>query len=126
VGVVAEPRADRVVHDVFDRVREVVVVADDPGGETIPEEMSASAVSLVETLSVDAVQAVHAVGEARHGRLDDEVVVRAHQTEHVAAPAFALDDVGEQREEGDAVAVVAIDHLVRDTARRHLKEPARW
>jgi hypothetical protein len=125
LGVVAEAGANRVVQDVLDGVRQVVVVPCDPGREPVAEEVSAPAVSLVEALGVDAVQAVHAVRELRQRRLHDEVVVRAHEAEDVDAPALAFDDLAEEPEERRAVAVVAIDEVLRDAARRDLKDPAR-
>jgi hypothetical protein len=90
---------DRVLEDVFDRVGEVVVVLDDPGGEARAEEVAPALVAAVEGLRVDAVEAAHAVGEAPELGLDDQVVVVRHQAEGVDAPVVALDGLGEQGEE---------------------------
>lgn len=75
--------------------------------------MSRAVVAEVEALGVDAVQHVHARGQVGLGRLDDEVVVRAHEAEGVAVPGKALDDVCEESEEPAPILVVQEDHRPR-------------
>jgi len=74
--------------------------------------VAGSAVSLVEALCVEAIEALHPAGEERACGLDDEVVVRAHQAEGVGTPVAAVDHAGEEAEERAAVVVV----LVRERA----------
>jgi tRNA nucleotidyltransferase/poly(A) polymerase len=87
--------------------------------------MSCAFVAKVEALGVDAVQHVHACGQVCLGRLDDEVVVRAHQAEGVAAPRIALDDVREEYEEQATIVVVPEDHRARHASRDDVEEPVR-
>jgi hypothetical protein len=94
-----QSRSDRVLEDVLDGLGEVVVVFYDPGREALAEEMAPALVAAVEGLRVDAVEAVHAVGEAPELRLDDQVVVVRHQAEAVDPPVVPLDGLGEEGEE---------------------------
>jgi hypothetical protein len=87
--------------------------------------VSAAVVAQVEALGVDPVQDVHASGEVRPGRLDDQVVVRIHEAERVAAPGIALDDVREEREEPKAIVVVPEDDGAGDAVRGDVEEPVR-
>jgi len=87
--------------------------------------MAGASVLLVETLRVEAVEALHPAGEERPGGLDDEVVVRAHQTEGVRAPVAAVDDVREDGEEGAPVVVVSEGESAGDGARRDVVAPVR-
>jgi hypothetical protein len=103
----------------------VIVVPRHPSGEPVAEEVAAAAMPPVEALGVDAVEAVHPVRELPERRLDDEVVMRPHQTEDEAAPALPLDHLAEEREERRAVVIVAVDVLFRDAARRDLEDAAR-
>lgn len=72
----------------------MIVALHDPRREAVAEEVAAAVVAPVERLRVDAVQAVHAVGEAPELRLDDEVVVVRHQAEGMDAPAVVPDASG--------------------------------
>jgi hypothetical protein len=74
----------------------VVVVPDHPGGEPGSEDVAVAVVPPIEALCVDAVQVLHPGRELLGRRLDDEVVVRAHQAERVALPAMAPHDHGEE------------------------------
>ena len=95
-GPCAEACADRIVEDVRARGREVVVPFDHPRREAVAEQVSGSAMALVESQRVDAVQAVEPPGEVGGCRLDDHVVVGGHQAEGVDVPAEARDAVGEE------------------------------
>jgi hypothetical protein len=90
--VVDEPRAHGVAQDVLDRPLVVLVVADHPAREARSEDVSVPAVAGVEALRVDAVQVLHAGREPLRRRLDDQVVVGAHEAERVALPPVARDD----------------------------------
>jgi hypothetical protein len=61
----------------------VLLVLDRDAGEAVAEQVPPAAVTPVEPLRIDAVQALHAGGEVVARRLDDEVVVVAHQVERV-------------------------------------------
>jgi hypothetical protein len=71
------------------------------------EHVMAAAVLCVEVPRVPAVQVAHAEVEIRIGRLDDQVVVRAHEAVRMQAPAVAAGHRAEQVEEGAAVFVLA-------------------
>jgi hypothetical protein len=106
VGVVAEARDDRVGEDVGDRGLVLLLRLDHPRVEAGAEQVAvARRVQLVEALGVDAVQPLHPVGEVGAGAVDDQVVVRSHEAVGVAVPAVAVDRLGQELEEEDAVRV---------------------
>jgi hypothetical protein len=96
------------------------VALDDPGGEAVAEEVAAALVAAVEALRVDAVQTLHALGEAAELRLDDDVVVVRHQAEDVAAPLVTRDHVGEEAQEEAAFVVVQEDRGTGYSTHRHV------
>jgi len=98
----------------------VVLVLDDPAGEALAEEVAPALVAAVERLRVDAVEAVHAVGEAPELGLDDQVVVVRHQAEGVDAPVVPLDGLSEQREEEAVFVGCQKGGGLRDAARGHV------
>jgi hypothetical protein len=104
--VVAEAGGHGVGEDVRDGALVVLVGVEDACVEASAEEVAVARVAAVEALRVRAVQPLHAVGEVGSRRVDDEVVVRVHEAEGVAAPAVALDRLGQQFEEEDAVVVI--------------------
>jgi len=75
------------------------------------EDVPAAAVAAVETLSVDAVHLPHREREVGERRLEQQVVMAAHQAVAVAQEAVAIDSRGEQREEAPAVGIVEIHVL---------------
>ena len=88
--MVAEARAYRVLEHVDDRLREMLIVADEPADVPVAQELAASTVAPVEALRVNAVQSVEAVAEVGQGAFNDEVVVRPHEAEGVYEPALSL------------------------------------
>jgi hypothetical protein len=80
-------------------------------------------VSEVERLRVVAVQELHSGRELLPPRLDDEVVVVAHEAERVAAPVVLHDGDAEQEEEELAVVVVEEDGDPAGAARTDVKDP---
>jgi hypothetical protein len=104
---------------------EVVLVLDHPRSEAVAEDMPVAVVAQVEPLGVDPVQHVHARGEIRAGRLDHEVVVRAHEAEGEATPREALGDMGKKRQESEPIPVVEEDQLLSDASSGHMEEPVR-
>lgn len=103
----ADPGADGVSHHVGTGCVEVALGLDHAGREAVGDEVPETAVSLVEALRVDAVEAFHAFGEVSAARFDDEVEVCCHQAERVDLPVEAGDAAVEKREEEAAVFVVA-------------------
>jgi hypothetical protein len=100
----------------------VVVVDHHACGEPVAEKVSLAVVAFVEAGGVAAVQEVHAVGELLPRRLDEEVVVRAHEAEGDDVPGEALDG-GEQQQVHRAVVVdVAEEEGVGDRAAERVVE----
>jgi len=91
LGGFDEPCGNRVLADVFERGADVLVAVDDPRGEASSPQMAVAAVAEVEPLRVAAVQVLHAARELLLRRLDEQVVVGAHQAHRVHAPAVAVD-----------------------------------
>jgi hypothetical protein len=79
----------------------------------------------VEGLGVAAVQDLHPGREPRPCRLDDQVVVVAHQAEGVHLPAKALDDELEQGEKEAPILVLQVDGAASHPARGHMVEAVR-
>jgi hypothetical protein len=72
---------------------------------------------------VVAVEELHPGGELLASRLDDEVVVVAHQTERVATPLVLQDGNAEQEQEEASVVVLEEDRDPAGTARADVKDP---
>jgi hypothetical protein len=119
-----EAVVERVVEHVFDRGRVLLLRFDQLRPEAPAEDVVASSVALVEGPRVAAVQVAHAVREVRFRRLDDQVVVVAHQAADVDPPLVPLHDPVEDLEEDDAVAVVQHDRCVVVAARRDVVKRA--
>jgi hypothetical protein len=79
-------------------------------------------VALVEPESVDPVQSLHSGPQSVDRGLEDQMVVRRHQAERVDDPVEAIDAIGEERKEVQAVRVVAKDGATVDAARRDVKD----
>jgi hypothetical protein len=101
----------------------VLVVADHPGREAPSEDVSMAAVTHVEPLRVDAVQILHARRQALDRRLDDKVVMRAHEAVRMAMPAVASGDQGEEGEEETPIHGVEVDRPCEHAAGRHMEDP---
>jgi hypothetical protein len=84
--------------------------------------MAPAAVPEVEALRMRPAQVLDAGGELGLRRLEDEVVVVAHQAEGVDPPVVAIDGAAEEAEERESVLVVAHDRRAVDPARRHVEE----
>ena len=80
------------------------------------EEVADGPVTPVERLRIDAVQVPHRPAEPGVGRLDEQVVVVAHQTEAVQDEAEAISAPLECPEEPLAVGVVLEDGALRVAA----------
>jgi hypothetical protein len=98
----------------------VAVALDQPCVEAVLEEVARAVVALVEPHRVEAVEAVHSVGEPLSGRRDDEVDVVRHQAERARRPFEALHGVPEEEDEGFVVAVVEEDLGPSDAPSRYV------
>jgi hypothetical protein len=117
----AEPRAHRILDDVAAGRVEVVLAVDGAGGEAVGEQVAEPAVALVELLRVATEQPLQAARELWLGAVEDEVVVRRHQTERVDGPAEAFDAGPQEDEEPAPVVVVAEDRAAVDAAGRDVE-----
>jgi hypothetical protein len=130
-GAADEAVVDRVLDDVFDRGVVLFLVLDLLRPEAPAEDVVDAAVAFVEAACVAAVEVAHAVREVRLRRLNEQVIVVAHEAANVDAPAVATDDAVQDVDEEDAVAVVEHDgRLVvaarRDVVQRARREVATW
>jgi hypothetical protein len=91
-------------------------VFDDAGGETVAEDVAVALVAVVVVAGVALVEALHAGGEIGLRRLEDEVVVGAHEAERLHVPVEAFDHVEQDQEEGAVVVDVAEEGRVGDGA----------
>ena len=87
--------------------------------------MSAALVPAVETLRVEPVEAVDRVRHLLTLRLDNEVVVGAHQAPGDDAPSPQLGDLRQEQDESAAVVVVEEDEGAADSARGDVEEAVR-
>ena len=108
---------DRVVDHVVERIGVLLLGFDQLRPETPPEDVVLGAMALVEGTGVGAVQVTHAIREVRRRRLDDEVIVVAHQAPDVDAPLVAVADAVQDVEEDDPVGVVEDDRVTVVAAR---------
>jgi hypothetical protein len=81
-----------------------------------------AAVLRVEGLCVAAVQTAHARRELLSGRLDDEVVVVAHQAAGVQLPAVLVDDSRQDPEVEQPIVVFEVDQASSHAARGDVVE----
>jgi hypothetical protein len=100
---------DRILEHVLDGVDVLLLRLDQHGVEAAPEDVVSAAVAFVEGACVASVQVAHAARQVRLGRLDDQVVVVAHQAPRVETPAEAPLDPAQEVEEHESIGVVADD-----------------
>src|SRR5438094_1656835 len=112
LGPVDEAVMDGVPDDVLAGRVVLVVALDQLRPVAAAENVVDASVPLVEGSSVAAVQVAHALVEVGLRRLDEEVVVVAHQAADLHLPAVAALDAAEDVEEDDAVVVVYNDRRV--------------
>jgi hypothetical protein len=103
----------------------VLLVADDPGGETLGEERSASSVADIVLAGVSAVRDVKGTGQVFGASIDDRVVMRSHEAVGVEPEPRARNCRLQQRDEQAAVVVGAEEHRLVHGARRDVEEPIR-
>jgi hypothetical protein len=89
---------------------------DEPGREALFVEVSFPAVSAVEALRVQPVQSVHSGRQALPPRLDQEVIVRPHETPRLDLPTEHLDRLLEKAPERLPVEIVHVDERAGDSA----------
>jgi hypothetical protein len=78
---------ERVVDDVLDRVGVLLLGLDHRRPEPLAKDVVLAAVACVEGFRVLAVEVAHPLGEVGSRRLDEQVVVVAHEAPDVEAPA---------------------------------------
>jgi len=100
---------ERIVHDVVDRRLVLLVRLDHFRPVAAAEDVVLPLVAFVEGAGVAPVQVPHPIGKVRQGRLDEEVIVVAHEAPHVSAPAVAPLDPPEDVEEDDPISIVEHD-----------------
>jgi len=103
---------ERIVHDVVDRRLVLLVRLDHFRPVAAAEDVVLPLVAFVEGAGVAPVQVPHPIGKVRQGRLDEEVIVVAHEAPHVSAPAVAPLDPPEDVEEDDPISIVEHDRRV--------------
>jgi len=103
---------ERVVDDVLDRVVVLLLRFDYPRPEPLAKDVVLPAVPCVEGFRVLAVEVAHPVPEVGGGRLDEQVVVVAHEAPDVEAPAVSPLDPPQDVDEGGAIVGVAEDRRV--------------
>src|SRR6266542_3207223 len=118
VGVRNEAGRDGVLQDVLQRGLEMLLRLAQSRGKALAEDVVAASVDRVEGAGVLAVEIAHAGREIRLWRLDDEVVVVAHQAASVEAPAVPERHEAKLEEEGAAVVIVQEAELLVVAARR--------
>ena len=84
--------------------------------EQMPDPMMAS----IRGLRIPPVELAHPLREIRPGRLDQQMVVIVHQTIGTAAPAEAIDDMGQECQEYAPVLVIGGDVLPGIAATRDM------
>jgi hypothetical protein len=100
-----------------------VLVLDHPALEAACEQRAVPPVLVVEGLRVPAVEALHAAGQVRLGRVEDEVEVRRHETQRMERPAVALRAELDEPQERAPVVVVPEDRAPVDAAREDVEVP---
>ncbi len=119
--VTADAGPDRILEDVVHSGVEVWFVLDEPSAEALLVEVPFAPVPSVEPLRVQAQETVHAGRDLLSRRLDQEVIVRAHQAPGVHSPVEHLNGLCQQLEEVLAVDVVEVEVDAADAAGRHVK-----
>jgi hypothetical protein len=126
-----EAVVDRILDDVLERRLVLILGLDHLRPEPPAEDVIYAPVAVVEAARVPAVEVAHPVGEIRLGRLDEKVIVVAHQAARVDAPAVAVHDPVQEVDEERAVAVVEDDRRLvvaprRNVIKRARSEVAQW
>jgi hypothetical protein len=103
----------------------VLLVLDDGCAEATAEQVSRSAMALVEPLRILGVQVTEGAGDVARRRLDDQVVVVRHQAPRVHVHAKANSSAGHERDERRAVIVVLEDLAAIVPSRGHVVVAAR-
>jgi hypothetical protein len=97
-------------------------VLDEPCREPLFVHVALPTVAPIEALRIQTVQTVHPRGEPDLRRLDEEVVVRPHQTPGVQSPGEHLRGLREQGEKPLSIEVVDEDEDASDSFRRYVEE----
>ena len=118
-----EAGADRIPHHVAERTLEVLAFLHQHGLVASFEQMPDSRMATVEPLGVHAVELPHSSREVRADRLDEHVVVIAHQAVGEHEPAVSLGNPSQQLEEALPVDIVDEDQPPFVPARDDVVDP---
>jgi hypothetical protein len=103
---------DRVVEDVLEGRAVLLFGLDGSRPEAAAEDVTLTAVSLIEGTCVLPVQVAHPFRQIREWGLDEQVVVVAEETSRVQLPAVAPADASQDPDEDRAVSIVQEDGRV--------------
>jgi hypothetical protein len=101
------------------------LLLDEDGPVACLEEVANAPVHAIEAPAIQPIQLPHAEREVGARRLNEQVIVIAHQAVAVAKEAVALDDLGQDHKEALVVVGAEEDVLAIVAARRDVVEGAR-
>ena len=110
-GVCNESGSDRVQDDITSDLEEVRISIDDEGFVASLKEVANTLVDKIEPLRVVTVHVAHEIREVAVGRLDEEVVMVAHEAVGVEDDVVEGEAIGEVFEKSSAIAIVEEDLL---------------
>ncbi len=116
-----ESGPDGIVHDVLERVVEVLLILDDPGREALGEERAPASMARVVLPRVVALEPLDSARKVLRSALEDRVVVGSHQTAGVKAKAETDDRTAEEREEQQPVECVSEEPRLVHAVRGHVE-----
>ena len=97
--------------------------SDELGAEAALKNVTGALVPPIEPLRVYPIELAHRGREVRLGRLEEQVIVVAHQTVRMAANMVADHGGSQHNEEAGAVVLVEEDRLTIVPARGHMVDP---
>ncbi len=106
LGAVTQPGAHGVVNDVVAGGDEVFVCINDIRAKALFEDVTLPRVAAIESLRIHAVQPLHPHRESALACLDQQVIVRRHETVRVACPSKRQHVSSEQGHECAAIHLV--------------------
>lgn len=120
-----EAGPDGIVHDVLERVVEVLLILDDPGRETLGKERAPASMASVVLPRVVALEPLDSAREVLRSALEDRVVVGSHQTADVKSKSETDDRTAEEREEQQPVECVSEERSFVHAVRGHVEVAVR-
>ncbi len=119
-GPFYHPCPDRIQYDVPAYFEKMAVFLDENRLVPTLEQMARSLMTFIKKLSVNPVQLPHSQGEIAVRRLDQDVIVVAHQTIGMTEPIIPFVDMLKRVKEVDAVLVVSENGLLFIAAGREV------